>query len=90
MCQLSPYVAFNKATDGQTDIKQGKVETLIAQCHCQWIELRCAPPPSRRPGFGNLQYNYAENLHIVLSCPYLKEHTFIFNLLCVLICVRER
>ena len=38
MCTFSAYVAFNKATHGQTDIKHGDDDNL-AECQCQGIVL---------------------------------------------------
>ena len=38
MCKLSAYVAFNKATNGQTDVKHDNDEN-VAECHCQWIVM---------------------------------------------------
>ena len=43
MCTFSAYVVFNKATDGQTDIKHDKDETLSSKSMLK-IEFRCFLP----------------------------------------------
>ena len=37
MCKFSAYIAFNKATNGQTDIKH-KMGKHLAECHC-WLKI---------------------------------------------------
>ena len=33
MCEFSTYIAFNKVTNGQTDIKHEKIKR-VSECHC--------------------------------------------------------
>ena len=80
MCKFSASVAFDKATNGQTDIKyeMRKAPTSISRLKIVGEKL----PPSQRSNVENLvelsvfhilclqKATFAENSPIVLSSPY--------------------
>ena len=48
MCELSAYVAFNKATHGQTSVKHEKEKKNLAECHrCRRIAVEKLPPSQK-------------------------------------------
>ena len=44
MCEFSACVAFNKSTNGLTDIKQRKEVKYLAECHCCRSQLKSSLP----------------------------------------------
>ena len=57
MCEISAYVAYNKATNGQTDIKHKMGEKTLSSMLHYFISVH--------PFVALLNATYAENSHIV-------------------------
>ena len=93
MYRFLAKVAFNTSKNGQTDnsIQHDNDENL-AQSNVRASVFRSLLPRGDSPFVAVLEATYADNLHIVLSCPQYKAFILILTgyLLCVWICFLER